>query len=183
MTKRHVPPSRLRYEATHPIVGARVGLDLYKMLTDDATKTSRSVAEIIRDELYNNYAKGEFDEGEPQEDSEVEAPESNSEQEQRIQELSEVVLELTIERDGLVQEVEHVSNLEYKFAAAISQISDLKKRAAEGDRWQAKAKSQKAQLEEIAGPFGMFLHCFRCGKHWKQPRWNGAFIHSGWMCR
>ena len=45
------PPSRERYEKSHPTVSARVSLELYKKLNEIREKTGKSFADILKEGL------------------------------------------------------------------------------------------------------------------------------------
>ena len=47
-TKRHVPPSRLRYEASHPTVTVRVSRELHDELRELQKTAGLSMADILR---------------------------------------------------------------------------------------------------------------------------------------
>ena len=46
--RRSIPPSRRRYEASHPTVSFRVDLDLYAQLKGLKEKANLSVADVLR---------------------------------------------------------------------------------------------------------------------------------------
>lgn len=49
--KRHQPPSRIRYNRTHPTVSIRVSADLYDKLKDLREKSGKSLGDILREAL------------------------------------------------------------------------------------------------------------------------------------
>jgi len=49
--KWHKPPSRIRYEQTHPVLGVRVDRALYDRLTELKTKSNMSFAALIKQAL------------------------------------------------------------------------------------------------------------------------------------
>ncbi len=58
----HKPPSRIRYEKTHPVVSFRVKIDYYKRLKSLLKDTDRSIGDFFREALgvqETNYAKME----------------------------------------------------------------------------------------------------------------------------
>jgi len=49
--KKHQPPSRIRYNKTHPTVSIRVSRDLYDELKDLREKSGKSLGDILREAL------------------------------------------------------------------------------------------------------------------------------------
>ena len=47
--KRHAPPSRLRYEESHPTVSVRVSRELYDDLGELRAKSGKSLGDILRE--------------------------------------------------------------------------------------------------------------------------------------
>ena len=56
MTSKHVPPSRKRFELSHPTVTTRVDRELHLALTDIAESEAKSLGEVVRDAL-NAYVE------------------------------------------------------------------------------------------------------------------------------
>ena len=46
--RRHVPPSRLRYEQSHPTIAIRVSKDIYSQLVEIREKTGQSWADLMK---------------------------------------------------------------------------------------------------------------------------------------
>jgi len=51
MKKHHRPPSRVKYDNTHPIVSVRVEQELYKKLKNLQELSGKSVGDILREAL------------------------------------------------------------------------------------------------------------------------------------
>lgn len=62
---RHVPPSRLRYESSHPTVSARVSKRLFREIKALKERSGKSVADVLREALATQApsAKEAFDRG------------------------------------------------------------------------------------------------------------------------
>lgn len=52
------PPSRIRYEETHPVVSARLGMDDYKRLKEILETEGKSFAQFLREVV--NMAKVKY---------------------------------------------------------------------------------------------------------------------------
>jgi len=46
---KHMPPSRLRYERSHPVVAIRVNRELYNELKELSKKTGKSFADFLKE--------------------------------------------------------------------------------------------------------------------------------------
>jgi Ribbon-helix-helix protein, copG family len=51
MKKRHRPPSRIRYDKTHPTVSIRVSQEMYGQLKELRSKSGKSLGDILREAL------------------------------------------------------------------------------------------------------------------------------------
>ena len=49
--KRHVPPSRIRYEQSHPTISIRVQRELHDRLAELKQMSGKSVADVVREAL------------------------------------------------------------------------------------------------------------------------------------
>lgn len=49
--KKHLPPSKIKYNQTHPTVSIRVSQDLYDQLKDLRGKSGKSLGDILRESL------------------------------------------------------------------------------------------------------------------------------------
>ena len=49
--KKHQPPSKIKYNQTHPTVSIRVSQDLYDQLKDLREKSGKSLGDILRESL------------------------------------------------------------------------------------------------------------------------------------
>lgn len=63
--KKHIPPAKIKYDQTHPIVSVRVDLELKKQLEEVGKLSDKSVGDILREALKvqapsvkNAYKKG-----------------------------------------------------------------------------------------------------------------------------
>jgi predicted transcriptional regulator len=73
MIPQHVPPSRRRYEASHPTLSVRLSAEDKKRILNIARKSKRSISQIIKealglmtkdtDEIYENGYDNGFDDG------------------------------------------------------------------------------------------------------------------------
>ena len=57
--KKSVPPSRRRYEESHPVISMRVEKGLYVRLKLMKEKTGKSVADVLREAVGGQLARGE----------------------------------------------------------------------------------------------------------------------------
>ena len=49
--KRHIPPSRLRYEKAHPTISVRVSRDLHDRLKELKAESGKSAGDVLREAL------------------------------------------------------------------------------------------------------------------------------------
>ena len=62
---KHKPPSRIRYEQTHPVISIRVNKELYEKLKEIKEMGNKSFADILKEALgiQKRSTKGAYDRG------------------------------------------------------------------------------------------------------------------------
>ena len=158
MTPKHVPPSRRRFELSHPTVTTRVDRELHLALVDLAEAYAKTLAEVARDALAA-YVESDDSGGQEDEQELAHAPEDHPEH---------LELKAEVERLGS-QRWQLQLDLDY----ARGQLRDLA-------RLKDKAEKAEATLAQIGGPLGMYVRCIHCSHEWHEHQWKG--LNRSWLC-
>ena len=161
MTPKHVPPSRRRFELSHPTVTTRIGRELHLALMDLAEAEAKTLAEIARDALAA-YVETD-DSGEDEDRLEPHGPESHPE-----------YVELTAEVERLRAERSRLQQAQYQTQVQLQDV--ISKQSAVQDN----AERAKARLTKMAGPLGMYEYCLHCRYPWHEHKWKG--LTKSWLC-